>query len=88
MMMFRYSHNEPDDTEIFVAGKSIICSFITGDPDYPTEKLYFMGSVQELFKWSDVYFDENFDVVGFESLSIPAQDAIHNALQEMARLEV
>ena len=33
-------------------------------------------------------FEGVFDVVGFESLSIPAQDAIHNALQEMTRLEV
>lgn len=88
MTCFKYSHNEPNDTQILVNGKSIVCSFVTKDHDFPTEKLYFMGSVSELFRLSALYFDSDFDAVGFESLSLPAQDAIYNALQEMARLEV
>lgn len=80
-----FSHNNPGDTVIIIDGRDIYCIFRSEDPDEPEELLTYTGTVFGLFCAASVYFATGEDAVSYEELSLPAQDAICNALKYLAK---
>lgn len=78
MTTFVCSHNLPGDTRIIINGQYISCLFFS--PAEDPETFLFYGSVLECFNAADSFFETGSDPWHYESLSIPAQDAIYNAL--------
>ena len=84
--VYRYDYNDHHDTVIGISGEHIMCLFYPGDNE-PREYFMFTGSVPDLLRATDKFFDEGVDTIKYEDLSIPAQDAIYNALSDIAKKE-
>lgn len=82
--MLTFSHNHKDDTYLERDGDTIRYAFI-GNVFIPEEndQMDFQMTQDELFIKLGEYFDNNMHTEIFDNLTIPAQDALWNALYRM-----
>ena len=78
-----FTHNNVNDTTLNrVSGG---WRFTFTDSDHTVDVLDYMGDCKELFTKVNNFFERGEDAEVFEQLSIPAQDALYNALWAMAQ---
>ena len=82
--VYKFTHNLPDDTVIKVQCNRVEATFTNEDG---TETIKYNGSPRDFFFVAEDYFETGHDACKYEDLSLPAQDAIFNALYYIAGMD-
>ena len=84
--IFHYSHNLPNDTKIILEKGLITCVFTD---ENGTDRISYRGSLARLLYRIQVFFESGCknDSIGYDDLSLSAQDGIYNAICAMINEE-
>ena len=75
-----FSHNHKNDTMLFTANDGVICLLFTQDDGENELHMFDNVSQEMLFELLGEYFETGKYANMFDDLTIPAQDALWNAL--------